>query len=321
MSEPNSVALSIVVPCYNERDCVDACHERLDQVCRQVRLRDYEIIFVNDGSTDETLYKLVALQARDPHVVIVDLARNHGHQLALSAGLSLARGARTLAIDADLQDPPELLPDMMRLMDEGADVVYGERIERKGESQFKKLTAKLFYRFLAHNTNVDIPLDTGDFRLMNRAVLDVLNSMPEAHRFVRGMVAWIGYKQVPLRHARAERFAGATKYPLRKMMRLAVDAVTAFAVAPLRLAFGTALFAVALAFLLLGWSVYVYLFQNAVPGWSSLMVVFLFFTAVQLFSVAIMGEYIGRIFIQTKGRPLFVIRKVYAACTKEPLLK
>jgi polyisoprenyl-phosphate glycosyltransferase len=321
MTEPNSVALSIVVPCYNERDCVDACHQRLDQVCRQARLRDYEIVFVNDGSTDETLHKLIALQTRDPHVVIVDLARNHGHQLALSAGLSLARGARTLVIDADLQDPPELLPDMMRLMDEGADVVYGERIERKGESLFKKLTAKLFYRFLARSTNVDIPLDTGDFRLMNRAVLDVLNRMPEAHRFVRGMVAWIGFKQVPLRYTRVERFAGATKYPLHNMIRLALDAVTAFAIAPLRFAFGIALFAVTLAFVLLGWSVHVYLFHNAVPGWSSLMVVFLFFTAVQLLSVAIIGEYIGRIFIQTKGRPLFVVRKVYAAYPKEPRLK
>jgi dolichol-phosphate mannosyltransferase len=303
--------LTIVVPCYNERDCVDACHERLDRVCRQTKLQDYEIIFVNDGSTDETLYKLMALQARDPHIVIVDLAKNHGHQLALSAGFSLACGARILAIDADLQDPPELLPDMMHLMDEGADVVYGERVERKGESQFKKLTAKLFYRFLAHNTNVDIPSDTGDFRLMNRAVLDVLNSMPEAHRFVRGMVAWIGYKQVPLRYVRAERFAGTTKYPLRKMIKLAIDALTAFAVAPLRFAFAIALLAAALALLLLGWSLYVYLFKNAVPGWSSLMVVFLFFTAVQLFSIAIVGEYIGRIFIQTKSRPLFVIRRIY----------
>lgn len=313
MAESRPVALSIVVPCYNERECVEACHGRLEKVCREAGISDYELIFVNDGSTDGTLDILVPLQARDSRVVVVDLARNHGHQLALSAGLALTRGERVFVIDADLQDPPELLPEMMRLMDEGADVVYGQRLTRKGESLFKNVTAKLFYRFLARSTNVDIPLDTGDFRLMRRAVVDVLNRMPEAHRFVRGMVAWVGFNQVPLRYARAERFAGATKYPFRKMVRLALDAITAFATAPLRFAFGIALFAVFLALLLLGWSIYVYFFHDAVPGWSSLMVVFLFFTAVQLFSVAIIGEYIGRIFIQTKGRPLFVIRNVYNA--------
>jgi dolichol-phosphate mannosyltransferase len=311
MAGSRPILLSVVVPCFNEQDCVEACHRRLSGVLRDADIASHEIIFVNDGSTDATLDRLVGLQARDPHVVVIDLARNHGHQLALSAGLALSRGARVFVIDADLQDPPELLPEMMRLMDDGADVVYGQRLTRKGESPFKNLTAKLFYRLLARSTTVDIPVDTGDFRLMSRAVVDVLNRMPEAHRFLRGMVAWVGFKQVPLHYARAERIAGTTKYPFGKMLRLALDAMTAFATAPLRFAFGIALFAVFLAVVLLGWSIYVYFFYDAVPGWASLMVVFLFFTAVQLFSVAIMGEYIGRIFIQTKGRPLFVIRKVY----------
>jgi dolichol-phosphate mannosyltransferase len=316
MADAIRIELTIVVPCYNERECVVACHARLTEVCRAQLLGSYEIIFVNDGSTDETLAILLTLQASDPHVQIVDLARNHGHQLALSAGLALATGDRVFIIDADLQDPPELLPEMMKLMDEGADVVYGQRTERPGDSLFKKVTARLFYRLLARSTNVEIPVDTGDFRLMKRAVVDVLNSMPEAHRFVRGMVAWIGFTQVPIRYSRSERVAGATKYPFAKMWRLAIDGITAFATAPLRFAFGMAVFAVLLAIVLLGWSIFAFFFEDAVPGWSSLMVVFLFFTAVQLVSVAIIGEYIGRIFIQTKGRPLYVIRHVYRGRTE-----
>jgi dolichol-phosphate mannosyltransferase len=254
---------------------------------------------------------LLSLRELDRRIVIVDLARNYGHQLALSAGLSIVRGQRVLVIDADLQDPPELLADMMAEMDRGADVVYGQRKSRENESWFKLASAGLFYRILSRVTSVPIPQNTGDFRLMTRQVVEILNSMPETHRFIRGMVSWIGFKQVPVRYERKSRFAGETKYPLAKMITLASDAVTAFATAPLRFVYTLAFAAALLAFGLIVWSVYNYLFENAVPGWSSLMVVVLTFSAIQLFALGIIGEYIGRIFIQVKGRPMFIIKQVH----------
>src|SRR6059058_3209662 len=221
--------LSIVVPCYNEEGCLQALHERLTAAARACRCGDYEIVLVNDGSRDRTLPMMRELAASDPHVVAVNLSRNHGHQLALTAGLDLCRGEKILIIDADLQDPPELLPAMLETMVESdADVVYGVRKSRRGETAFKRATAHGFYRLLSRATEVEIPLDTGDFRLMSRRALDALLAMPEQTRFIRGMVAWIGFKQVPLAYDREERFAGETKYPLKKMMRFAFDALTGF---------------------------------------------------------------------------------------------
>src|SRR5262249_19694587 len=231
----------------------------------------YEIVVVNDGSRDGTWARLREIAACDPHVVAVDLMRNHGHQLALTAGLDVCRGERILVLDADLQDPPELLPDMMRLMDEGAEVVDGQRRQRPGESPFKRATASLFYRLIAKLSDTAIPRDTGDFRLMSRRVLDTLLAMPERHRFVRGMVAWVGGRQVPLLYDRDVRRAGETKYPLRKMIRLAWDAITGFSTRPLQLAsltgvvialFGAGLF----LYSLIGW-----LAGVSVVGWTSLM--------------------------------------------------
>lgn len=304
------VALSVVVPCYNEDECLDETHRRLTQAVRSLALPSYEIVYVNDGSTDQTLSLLVSISQNDSNAIVVDLARNHGHQLALTAGLYFAQGARVFIIDADLQDPPELLPEFMAALNAGADVAYGRRIAREHESAFKKISAKLFYRFLSRVANVAIPLDSGDFRLVNRQVLNAFLSMPEAHRFVRGMISWVGFKQVPVDYIRKPRLAGKTKYPFRKMCNLAFDAITGFTIAPLRYVYWAALLAVILAIVMIGWSIAMYFFYETVPGWPSLMTVFLFFTAIQLLSTAFIGEYVGRIFEQSKQRPLFVIRQV-----------
>ncbi len=283
---------------------------RIRAVCASMALDDYEVVLVNDGSRDATWVRIQALVAEYPQMVGVNLSRNHGHQLALSAALAICQGERILIIDADLQDPPELLPRMMELMDAGADVVYGQRSERKGESAFKLLTAGVFYRFLSALTDVHIPVDTGDFRLMTRKALNVLLSMPEQHRFIRGMVSWIGMRQVPVAYVREARFAGTTKYPIRKMIRFAIDAITGFSVKPLRLASyaGAAFAAVGVA--IMAHSLYDWWTNNAVPGWTSLMGVVLMMGSVQLLVLGVIGEYLGRLYIESKRRPLFVVESV-----------
>jgi polyisoprenyl-phosphate glycosyltransferase len=305
--------LSVVVPCYNEEAVISELHRRVTASCRDLLGQDYELVMVNDGSSDRTWAKLQALAENDSRVVAINLSRNHGHQLALSAGLSLARGERVLVIDADLQDPPELLPEMMRMMDDGADVVYGQRIGRDGETWFKKATASAFYRLLLRLTDVPIPADTGDFRLMSRQVLNALLGMPEYQRFIRGMVAWIGFCQVPIRYRREKRFAGETKYPLRKMISFAVDAITGFSVAPLRASLYVALFCLLFAALLIIFVMFSWLYLGTVPGWTSMFLGILILSSVQLFSLAIIGEYLGRIYMQSKQRPLFIIREIITA--------
>ena len=230
-------ALSIVVPCFNEEACLAELHQRLSAAARSAVGDDHELVLVNDGSREAAGRAMQGLAADDPRVVAINLSRNHGHQLALTAGLDLCRGDAILIIDADLQDPPELLGPMLEAMREsGADVVYGVRRSRAGETAFKRATAHGFYRLLSRATEVDIPLDAGDFRLMSRRALDALLAMPEQARFIRGMVAWIGFKQLPFPYDRQQRFAGETKYPFRKMMRFALDALTGFSSAPLKLA-------------------------------------------------------------------------------------
>jgi polyisoprenyl-phosphate glycosyltransferase len=308
-----STTLSVVIPCYNEEAVIHELYHRVTRACRSQVGDRYELVFVNDGSFDETWAMLQELAHNDDRIVAVDLSRNHGHQLALSAGLSLARGERILVIDADLQDPPELLSEMMRLMDGGADVVYGQRVERDGETWFKRVSARAFYRLLLRMTDVGIPPDTGDFRLMRRPVLEALLAMPEQQRFIRGMVAWIGFRQVPLEYHRDRRFAGETKYPLRKMLTFAIDAITGFSTSPLRISFYVAclflLFAlVTIIYVLMSW-----LYLEPVHGWTSMFLTVLILSSVQLFSLAVIGEYLGRVFMQTKQRPLFIIREIVAA--------
>jgi dolichol-phosphate mannosyltransferase len=268
------------------------------------------VVLIDDGSSDDTWKCVEDLVSSGAQVVGVRLSRNHGHQLALSAGLTVAGGERVLVIDADLQDPPELLPSMMKLMDEGADVVYGQRIARRGESAFKRTTAAAFYRLLDRLTDVRIPVDTGDFRLMSRRTVDVLQSMPEQHRFIRGMVSWIGFRQVPLPYERHERFAGVTKYPFSKMLRLAVDALTSFSTRPLRLASMLGAFFGVIGFGGLVYTLGSWASGSVVPGWTSATSILLVLGSAQLLVLGILGEYLGRLYIEAKSRPLYIIQQV-----------
>lgn len=302
--------LSVVVPCYNEEDVIHELHKRLTDACMTYEKDGYEIVLVNDGSSDKTLEIMGDIVQSDPNVVVVNLSRNHGHQLALSAGLEVCCGERIFIIDADLQDPPELLHDMMKKVDAGVDVVFGQRLEREGETLFKKASAFVFYRLLQRITDIEIPADTGDFRLMTRRALDVLLKMPEHHRFIRGMVSWIGFKQEPILYARAPRFAGTTKYPLSKMIKFSIDAITSFSIRPLRVA-AHAGFAVGLAaFAMIIYALFNFVFGNSVDGWTSIIIVILSIGSVQLVLMGIIGEYLGRLYIESKGRPLFIIQDV-----------
>jgi polyisoprenyl-phosphate glycosyltransferase len=304
-------ALSIVVPCFNEEACLAALHERLSAAARDSADDDYEIVLVNDGSCDASWPLMRTMAADDPHLVAVNLSRNHGHQLALTAGLDLCRGDIILIIDADLQDPPELLPDMIWAMrGQDADVVYGVRRSRSGETAFKRATAHGFYRLLSRATEVDIPLDAGDFRLMSRRALDALLAMPEQARFIRGMVAWIGFRQVPFVYDRQQRFAGETKYPLKKMMRFALDALTGFSSAPLKLASHAGLWLSFGSVLLVLYIAYAWVAGRSIPGWTSLMLVVVVLGAIQMFALALMGEYIGRLYNEAKRRPLYIVQEV-----------
>jgi glycosyltransferase involved in cell wall biosynthesis len=294
-------ALSIVVPCYNEAACLDILHARISGAAKVAVGDDYEIVLINDGSRDDSWGVMQRLAASDPRLVAINLSRNHGHQLALTAGLDLCAGEQILIIDADLQDPPELLSDMRAAMAASqADVVYAVRRQRAGETMFKKATAAAFYRMLTRMTDTPIPLDTGDFRLMSRRALDAFLSLPEQARFIRGMVAWIGFRQVPFPYDRAERMAGETNYPLAKMIRLAFDAVTGHA--------GLALTGVSLllfVYIAIGW-----LSGSAVQGWTSTMLVTVFLGAVQMFVLGMIGEYLGRLYVESKRRPLYIVADV-----------
>ena len=304
-------ALSIVIPCYNEEACLPALHARVAAAARGVVGERFEIVLVNDGSRDGSWPVMQRLAAADPCVVAINLSRNHGHQLALTAGLDLCAGEQILIIDADLQDPPELLADMRATMAaEKADVVYAVRRRREGESLFKKLTAALFYRVLDRVTDTPIPLDTGDFRLMSRRALDAFLSLPEQARFIRGMVAWVGFRQVPFPYDRAERHAGETKYPLAKMMRFAFDAVTGFSTAPLRLASHMGLVLTGASLLLFLYIAVGWISGSAVQGWTSTMLVVVFLGAVQMFVLGMIGEYIGRLYVESKRRPLYLVADV-----------
>jgi dolichol-phosphate mannosyltransferase len=303
--------LSIVVPCFNEEACLAELHQRLSAAARSSVGEDYELVLVNDGSRDGSWAAMQRMVEADRNLVAINLSRNHGHQLALTAGLDLCRGDAILIIDADLQDPPELLGPMLQAMREGdADVVYGVRRSRAGETAFKRATAHGFYRLLSRATEVDIPLDAGDFRLMSRRALDALLAMPEQARFIRGMVAWIGFRQLPFPYDRQQRFAGETKYPFRKMMRFAFDALTGFSSAPLKLASHAGLLLSAGSILLVLYIAYAWLAGRSIQGWTSLMLVVVILGAIQMFALALMGEYIGRLYNESKRRPLYIVQDI-----------
>jgi glycosyltransferase involved in cell wall biosynthesis len=300
--------LSVVVPCYNEEESVALTHQRLSDVLSQLAPLEWEVIYVDDGSGDGTPDRLRSIQAGDSRVRSVRLSRNFGHQIAVTAGLEHARGDAAVIIDADLQDPPELIAEMVARWREGYQVVYGRRVHRTGERAFKIVTAKLFYRLLDRLSEVPIPLDVGDFRLIDRTVIDALHQMPEQARFLRGMVTWAGFRQVAVPYDRAPRVAGTTKYPFWKMLALAVGAVSSFSIKPLRLAVWMGFTASGMALLGIGYALVVRLFtRNWVPGWAAIFIAVLFVGGVQLISLGIIGEYVGRIYNEVKRRPLYLV--------------
>lgn len=320
-NEPNndSQLLSIVVPCYNEEDVIAEMVTRLQGFCSQLELFKVELIFVDDGSQDNTREVLKSFAAKDSRIKIIGFARNFGHQIAVTAGIDAANGDAVVLIDADLQDPPEVIHQMIKKWHQGFDVVYGTRTKREGESAYKLATARVFYRLLNWLSDVPIPLDTGDFRLMSRSVVDTLRSMPERDRFIRGMVSWVGFRQTSLPYKREKRFAGKSKYPLRKMLYFATDGIFSFSKKPLRLSVGLGFLCAILA--LLG-AVYVIIGRLLIPdwvrGWAGIMVTMLFLGGVQLISIGILGEYIGRIYHEIKRRPLYVADEYYGFITNPP---
>ena len=309
--------LSVVIPCYNEEESLRELHRRVKAACDAVSVASYEIVLVNDGSKDKTLAVMQELVAADRNLVVIDLSRNHGHQLALTAGLSQARGDYIFVLDADLQDPPELLAPMLERARAGADVVYGKREARQGETWFKLFCADLFYRLLSWLSDIPIPRDVGDFRLMSRRVLDQFLAMPEQHRFVRGMISWVGFTQEAFPYTRDARYAGVTKYPFYKLLQFAFDAISSFSIRPLRVSLLFALLGAALAGLLGLGAIYSFFYYRPTAGWASLASIVTFFASLQLICIGVIGEYIGRTYIQVKNRPLFIIRQVIRGSEKK----
>lgn len=302
--------ISVVLPVYNEEAGLHEVHRRLTEVL-EAHGQSYELILVNDGSRDGSWARIRELSDRDARVCGVNLSRNFGHQIAITAGVELSRGAAVIVMDSDLQDPPELIPQMHERFRQGYDVVYAQRRVREGETWFKEWTAKLFYRLIRRMTTIEIPVDTGDFRLMSRRVVNDLNRLQEQSRFVRGLVTWVGYNQTPILYDRARRYGGATKYPFAKMLKFALDGITGFSSQPLRLASHLGLmFAFASLTLMLVLMVYKLAGgQGIIPGWTSLAVAVLFLGGVQLLAIGILGEYIGRIYEEVKRRPLYLVRE------------
>jgi len=311
--------VSIVAPCYNEEGNLHILYQRVNEVMNDSR-ESWELVLVNDGSRDQTGSIMQELYQADPeHVRVVQFARNFGHQIAVTAGMDYAAGDAIVLIDADLQDPPEVILEMLKKWREGYEVVYAVRAEREGETWFKKMTASLFYRVLYSITDIDIPLDTGDFRLIDRQVVDAVKSMREQHRFIRGMVSWAGFRQTGVEYVRQERYSGETKYPLRKMLRFAWDGITGFSYFPLQLATYLGFSIAILAGLAILVVVYLRAFTDAQPleGQATTLVMVLFLGAVQLISLGIIGEYLGRIYNEVKERPLYIVRETLGVKSDE----
>ena len=304
--------ISLVIPMYYEEEVANECYEKVSSVLKKLEDKyDYEIIFVNDGSQDKTLEILEEIAKKDEKAKIISFSRNFGHQAAVTAGLKEVTGDAIVIIDADLQDPPELIPEMLELWEQGNEVIYGKRKTRKGESAFKLLTAKMFYKTLNALSDVEIPKDTGDFRLVDRKVVDVVNSLPEHNKFLRGLFSWVGFKQIPYEYERQERFAGKTKYPLKKMLKLASDGIISFSNKPIKLVGALGMFSIVISILLLIYAIISYIFKlnNLSAGWTSIIVAITFFAGVQLLSLWVISEYIGRIYDEAKGRPQYIIDK------------
>ena len=300
---------SIVAPVFNEEETVPHFYERVIAVMEKLG-EPFELVLVNDGSRDGSFAAMRALHEHDPRVRVVDFSRNFGHQIAISAGLDHAQGDAVIIIDSDLQDPPEVIPDLIARWKAGAEVVYAQRATRHGETKFKLLTAAAFYRLIARLTSIDIPRDTGDFRLLDRRVVETLVTMREHHRFMRGLSAWVGFRQEAVRYERHERFAGTTKYPLSKMIRFSLDAITSFSHVPLQLAtsFGFVLAGLSLLGILVAIALRV--ITGAIVGQASTLILVLFLGGIQLIFLGIIGEYLGRIYDEVRARPLYIVREV-----------
>ena len=298
---------TIIAPVYNEIDCLDTLYQRICEVMAQTG-ELWELILVDDGSTDGSTEKIRQLEANDKRIRKVIFARNFGHQIAVTAGLDYSRGDAVIIIDADLQDPPELILQMIEKWREGYQVVYAQRSEREGETWFKRMTASIFYRTIYRITDVKIPLDTGDFRLLDRKVVDVMNSMRERHRFLRGMSAWVGFKSIGVPYKRAARYAGSTKYPFKKMLKLALTAVTSFSYVPLQIAMWLGFISAGISIIAIPVVIILRLIGSQFFfGQATTLIAVLFLGGVQLVSLGILGEYVGRIYDEVKGRPLYIV--------------
>lgn len=311
------IIYSIIVPLYNEELVIRETYRRLKKVMNSTK-ESYEIIFVNDGSKDKTVEMVKEICSIDVSIKLLSFSRNFGHQVAITAGMEHSSGQAIIVIDADLQDPPEVMLKMIEKWKEGYDVVYGKRIKRNGETFFKKFTAKMFYKILRNMSDVDIPTDAGDFRLIDRKVCEVLKSLPEHNRYVRGLVSWIGFKQTGVEFVREERFAGETKYPLKKMLKLAFDGITAFSYKPLKIATFLGSIAAISGFVYLLVLLLEKLFTSiTISGWAVAIAAMLFLSGLILVMLGIIGEYIGRIYDEAKGRPIYIIgEKEGFECTK-----
>ena len=302
--------ISLIIPMYYEEEVVEQCYNRVKTVLDGLDNYDYEIICINDGSKDKTLEILERLAKNDDKLKVISFSRNFGHQAAVTAGLRNVTGDAIVIIDADLQDPPELIPDMLKLWEQGNEVIYGKRKTREGESHFKLFTAKMFYKILNSLSDVEIPKDTGDFRLVDRKVVDTINKLPEHNKFLRGLFSWVGYNQKEFDYERQERFAGKTKYPLKKMLKLAADGIISFSTKPLKILGMVGIFCVIISILILIYALVSYFFKlnQLSAGWTSIMIAVTFFAGVQLISIWILSEYIARIYDESRGRPEYIIK-------------
>lgn len=304
--------ISVVIPMYYEESVAEECYKRVIGVLEKINeLFDYEIIFVNDGSKDKTLKILEEISQKDENVKVISFSKNFGHQAAVTCGLKYVTGDACVIMDADLQDPPELIPDMIKVWEDGYDVIYGKRKKREGESLFKKFTAKAFYNTLNNLSDVEIPKDTGDFRLVDKKVIDVINSLPEHNKFLRGLFSWVGFNQYAYEYERKERFAGKTKYPLNKMLKLAGDGIISFSTKPLKIMGGLGIISIIISIIILVYSILSFAFKwnSLTPGWTSIMCTITFLGGIILMSLWMMGEYIARIYDEVKQRPQYIIEK------------
>lgn len=302
--------ISIIIPVYNEELVIKETYKRIKNVMENSK-ETYEVIFINDGSKDKTAYIIADICKSDKFIKLINFSRNFGHQPAITAGMDYAKGDAVVVIDADLQDPPEVILDMINLWKEGYHVVYGKRKKRKGETLFKKVTAKIFYRVLSSMTTVDIPTDTGDFRLIDKRVCNAMKNLGEKNRYVRGLVSWVGFNQTSVEYIRDERFAGETKYPIKKMIKFAMDGITSFSYKPLKIATSLGFLISLISFLYLLLVLYQKIFLDTTEvGWASVIAVILFSQGIVLMILGLMGEYIGRIYEEIKNRPIYIVNEL-----------